>query len=77
VTSDDVGSFGTQVLKRAPGLSVLKGNSLKGIMTFKDIRNILPYETHTKLVPVLMRISYCSTNDPKRDPKRIIIESIQ
>jgi Zn-dependent protease/CBS domain-containing protein len=36
------------------GYPVLKDNSLKGIVTFTDIRNILPHERYAKLVSDIM-----------------------
>ncbi|WP_340820000.1 CBS domain-containing protein [Methanolobus sp. WCC4] len=37
------------------GYPVMKGNSLKGIVTFTDIRNILPHERYATLVSDVMK----------------------
>lgn len=40
--------------KKHMGYPVVEGNSLKGIVTFTDIRNILPHERYAKLVSDIM-----------------------
>jgi Zn-dependent protease len=48
--------------KKHLGYPVVKGNSLKGIVTFTDIRNILPHERYAKLVSDIMTTDIISVS---------------
>jgi Zn-dependent protease/predicted transcriptional regulator len=57
------------------GYPVMKGNSLKGIVTFTDIRNILPHERFTTLVSDVMTkdIISVSSKDAASEAFKVMI----
>ncbi|MDK2833876.1 MAG: hypothetical protein PWP63_963 [Methanolobus sp.] len=60
--------------KKHLGYPVLKGNSLKGIVTFTDIRNIPPHERYAKLVSDIMSRDIISVNpqDPASEAFKVM-----
>lgn len=52
MTVEDLSHFMFE--KKHLGYPVIKGNSLKGIVTFTDIRNVLPHERYATLVSDVM-----------------------
>lgn len=52
ITVDELSKFMFE--KKHQGYPVVKGNSLKGIVTFMDIRNIPPHERYGKIVSDIM-----------------------
>jgi len=60
--------------KKHLGYPVIKGNSLKGIVTFTDIRNILPHERYAKLVSDIMTSDVISVSpqDPASEAFKVM-----